>query len=217
MAPGWLAAQTADRNFISDYAKEYPETEDMAESFVPFFAAEYRADRIPSGMVDTIRGTIPNRIAYFKSLALDMRPAAPQADGQPPDPEPPPTDLRLHTDHDGPSVRRRLQGQHVLSNTARRRGPGQVRHLGLGSGGTALVLSNAATPRYSSRFSTVARSTVTAGSSWRRSTDLEFNLWVTGPNGRRWTHGNSQQGRIATANDNQGVQLRGRRWRRWRR
>ena len=48
--------------------------------------------------------------------------------------------LRLHSDNDGASVRRRLRGQHVLPHAGRRRGPGQVRRLGFGSGGPALVL-----------------------------------------------------------------------------
>ena len=87
MASGWLAAQAADGEFISDYAEEYPETEDLAETFVPFFAVEYRADRIPPAMAKTIRETIPNRIAYLKGLELDMRPAAPR-NGPPPDPDP---------------------------------------------------------------------------------------------------------------------------------
>ncbi|MXZ38746.1 MAG: hypothetical protein F4Z19_10935 [Holophagales bacterium] len=82
----WLAAQAADPGFISVYARDYPETEDMAESFGPFFAAEYRADRIPAAMAKTIRDTIPNRIAYFKSLNLDMWPVA----GRGPEPEPQP-------------------------------------------------------------------------------------------------------------------------------
>ena len=85
-SPAWLAAQAADGEFISDYARDYPETEDLAESFSAFFAAEYRADRIPAAMVRTIRDTIPNRIAYFRSLDLDMWPVA----GSRPDPEPEP-------------------------------------------------------------------------------------------------------------------------------
>lgn len=32
-------------------------------------------------------------------------------------------------------------------------------------------------------------------------TDLEFNLWVTGPNGRRWTHSNTQGATAATKSD----------------
>lgn len=88
---GWRAAQAADGGFISDYARDYPDTEDLAESIVAFFAAEYRAARIPRAMRSTIRATIPNRIAWFESLDLDMRPATrdDEPDG-PADPEPPP-------------------------------------------------------------------------------------------------------------------------------
>lgn len=103
MASGWVASQAADGEFISDYAEEYPETEDLAETFVPFFAAEYRADRIPPAMAKTIRETIPNRIAYLKGLGLDMRPAAPHNGGQPPDPDPGPPPAVP----DGPCVARK--------------------------------------------------------------------------------------------------------------
>lgn len=89
---GWLDAQAADGEFISTYARDYPESEDLAESFSAFFAAEYRADRLPASMLTTIRETIPNRTAYFESLGLDMRPGAKPGSEPPetePDPDPP--------------------------------------------------------------------------------------------------------------------------------
>ncbi|MEJ2206972.1 MAG: hypothetical protein P8170_23035, partial [Gemmatimonadota bacterium] len=73
-APGWLAAQAADPTFISDYARDHPAREDIAESFVPYLAVRYRADRIPASLGAIIEATIPNRIAYFDGLALDMHP-----------------------------------------------------------------------------------------------------------------------------------------------
>lgn len=73
-APGWLAAQAADPTFISDYARDHPAREDIAESFVPYLAIRYRADRIPGSLKATIEATIPNRIAYFDGLGLDMHP-----------------------------------------------------------------------------------------------------------------------------------------------
>jgi len=73
-APGWLAAQAADPTFISDYAQDYPGREDIAESFVPYLAVRYRADRVPAALAAIIETTIPNRIAYFDGLGLDMYP-----------------------------------------------------------------------------------------------------------------------------------------------
>jgi hypothetical protein len=74
-APGWLAAQAADLNFISNYARDNPLREDVAESFVPYFAARYRRDRISESLSETIEGTIPHRMTYFDSLNLDLYPA----------------------------------------------------------------------------------------------------------------------------------------------
>jgi hypothetical protein len=76
-APGWLAAQAADAEFISTYARDYPDREDVAESFLPYLAIRHRAARISAGDLGTITETIPNRIAYFDALSLDMYPITP--------------------------------------------------------------------------------------------------------------------------------------------
>lgn len=73
-APGWLAAQAADARFISENALDFPQREDIAESFLPYLAVRYRADRISPILAALISQTIPNRIAYFDSLGLDMYP-----------------------------------------------------------------------------------------------------------------------------------------------
>jgi hypothetical protein len=73
-APGWAAAQAADPTFISTYAREFPGREDIAESFVPYLAVRYRSDRISATLRESIERTIPNRIAYFDGLGLDMHP-----------------------------------------------------------------------------------------------------------------------------------------------
>jgi hypothetical protein len=73
-APGWLAAQGSDPTFISTYARDFPAREDIAESFVPYLAVRYRADRISPSLKATIEATMPNRIAYFDGLGLDMHP-----------------------------------------------------------------------------------------------------------------------------------------------
>jgi len=64
-AGGWIAAQQADGEFISIYARDHPVREDVAESFLPYYAVRYRSDRISAEMLRSIEETIPHRIAYF--------------------------------------------------------------------------------------------------------------------------------------------------------
>ena len=75
-APGWLAAQAADPTFISTYARDHPDREDLAESFSAWLAVRHRSDRITEGMADTITAAIPHRLAYFDSLDLNLCPVA---------------------------------------------------------------------------------------------------------------------------------------------
>jgi hypothetical protein len=62
---GWLAAQEANNEFISTYARDFPDREDIAESFLLYMAVRHRSDRISASLKQTIKQTIPNRIAYF--------------------------------------------------------------------------------------------------------------------------------------------------------
>ena len=71
---GWLNAQAQDNHFISTYAQDYPEQEDIAESFLVYLAIQYRPDRISDDTYQTIVQTIPNRIEYFNSQGFDMYP-----------------------------------------------------------------------------------------------------------------------------------------------
>ncbi len=196
-APGWKAAQAADDEFISVYARDYPETEDLAESFVPFVAVEYRTDRIPAKMAKTIRETIPNRIAYFKSLNLDMWPLTPDNPPAPPDPGPTsgcrPTTTALQFDggYRVSMCYRTPQGEE-----------GQARS-GIWASGQAGLLwffdrGNA------EALVKVLDGCAHNGHRWvfvAPVTDLEFNLWVTGPNGERWTHSNQQGVTASTKSD----------------
>jgi hypothetical protein len=70
----WEKAQSLDNGFISTYAKDNPHREDIAESFLCYFAVTYRSDKISPKMYETITETIPNRINYFKTLNLNMYP-----------------------------------------------------------------------------------------------------------------------------------------------
>lgn len=73
-APGWIAAQDADGTYISDYARDFPFREDVAETMVPFVAVRYRSNRITPAMAETISDAIPNRIDYLDGLGLNMYP-----------------------------------------------------------------------------------------------------------------------------------------------
>ncbi len=71
---GWVAAQTRDPAFISTYARDNPQREDIAESVLPWLAVRYRPERISAPLAAIILQTIPNRISYFDALMLVMAP-----------------------------------------------------------------------------------------------------------------------------------------------
>ncbi len=82
----WKAAQRADGGYISGYAREYPNREDIAESFPAYLAYRFRPERIRRDLEAAIFEAMPNRIAFFDAQlsADDMRPfamKAPQATG----------------------------------------------------------------------------------------------------------------------------------------
>ena len=72
--PDWLNAQSKDANFISIYARDNPNREDVAETYLLYLALRYRSDRISAELKNTILETIPNRIEYFDNVNLDMYP-----------------------------------------------------------------------------------------------------------------------------------------------
>ena len=74
--PGWVAAQQTDPEFISTYARDNPTREDIAESFLTWLAVRHRADRISTSLKQTIETAIPNRLAFFDQLNLDLQPLA---------------------------------------------------------------------------------------------------------------------------------------------
>ena len=71
---GWRAAQEADGVFISHYARAHPDSEDIAESILPFFALRYRPERLTEAVRSAILAVIPNRLAYFDAQGFDMSP-----------------------------------------------------------------------------------------------------------------------------------------------
>jgi Secretion system C-terminal sorting domain len=73
-ATGWTNAQTADNNFISTYARDNRTREDIAESFLTWFAIRYRRSRISVATYNTITQTIPNRLKYFDGINCNLSP-----------------------------------------------------------------------------------------------------------------------------------------------
>jgi len=60
---------TIDRDcneFFSSYAAQYPATEGMAESFLPYFAIKFRRDRLTNEQIKQIVETGPNRMLFFE-------------------------------------------------------------------------------------------------------------------------------------------------------
>ncbi|MDE2838661.1 MAG: hypothetical protein OXL97_14335 [Chloroflexota bacterium] len=62
---GWREAQVKDCGFISEYAREHPYREDVAESFLPYYALRYYPERLADSDRAAILNAIPHRIAFF--------------------------------------------------------------------------------------------------------------------------------------------------------
>lgn len=68
-------AMCADKAFISEYAEDNPNREDIAESFLTYFAVAYRSDRISWDVQNIIEDVNEYRLAYFDNQRFDMYPA----------------------------------------------------------------------------------------------------------------------------------------------
>jgi hypothetical protein len=68
----WQAAQNSDVHSISNYARDFPEREDVAETVPMYLAARFWADRIPESAYQTIVRTIPNRMLYLDCQGLSV-------------------------------------------------------------------------------------------------------------------------------------------------
>ena len=74
LAAGWLEAQHSDPTFISDYARDNPRTEDLAETFSAWFAVRFRPDRITADQQQKILDAVPARLAYLDRQNFEMSP-----------------------------------------------------------------------------------------------------------------------------------------------
>lgn len=67
--PQWLQAQESDIRFVTEYARAFPETEDLAESYGAYLIAKNASRNSPS-LVQQIEEGIPARIVFFQSVGL---------------------------------------------------------------------------------------------------------------------------------------------------
>ncbi len=70
----WKKAAKADGKFISKYAKEYPDREDVAETINWWVAIRCKKDRISELNYKKIIKTIPNRLKYLDEKNYDTYP-----------------------------------------------------------------------------------------------------------------------------------------------
>ena len=70
----WQKAKNKDKEHISDYAKKFPKSEDVAESILTWIAVRYRPDRISKENKELVLNTIPNRLKFFDEQNFDMYP-----------------------------------------------------------------------------------------------------------------------------------------------
>lgn len=68
LAPEWKAAQMADGGFLTDYAAESPEREDLAETALFAFAILHHPDRLPPQDTADTQRAVPHRIDYVARL-----------------------------------------------------------------------------------------------------------------------------------------------------
>ena len=64
--PEWLAAQSDDAAFVTEYAASLPEREDLAETALFAYAFFRHPERLDDQLLRDIKQTIPNRLAYLE-------------------------------------------------------------------------------------------------------------------------------------------------------
>jgi hypothetical protein len=72
--PDWRANQQADGAFITRYAAENPDKEDIAETALFVWTMLYHPGRLPVGVEAAVRATIPNRLEYMGHMLVGFDP-----------------------------------------------------------------------------------------------------------------------------------------------
>ena len=79
--PDWIAAVAADPGYISTYARDYPETEDNAESIVAWLGV--KRGTLSSEDRQIALNQIPNRLAYYDNQNYNLFPIGEGSDSAP--------------------------------------------------------------------------------------------------------------------------------------
>lgn len=66
--PDWLSNQIADDEFITQYAADNPNKEDIAESALFAWTMLYHPGRLPTDVEAAVRDTMPNRLEYLGNM-----------------------------------------------------------------------------------------------------------------------------------------------------
>jgi len=66
--PDWKSNQINDNEFITYYAAEKPNKEDVAESALFAWTMLYHPGRLPAGVESAVRETIPHRLEYLANM-----------------------------------------------------------------------------------------------------------------------------------------------------
>ena len=64
----WIEAQKSDGAYVTRYAAERPDKEDMAESALFAYTILYHPGRLPEDVERQVKALMPNRLAYFDTL-----------------------------------------------------------------------------------------------------------------------------------------------------
>lgn len=73
----WLRAQKKDGLFISEYAQEFPNREDLAESFTVYFGYKYRKDVMTDEQIEFAEKFIKHRMEFFEKIPMKLNPFKP--------------------------------------------------------------------------------------------------------------------------------------------
>jgi len=64
----WNLARVKDNSYITSYAAEFPEKEDLAESALFAYTMIKHTGRLPSEVESWIRTNAPNRLLFFNTI-----------------------------------------------------------------------------------------------------------------------------------------------------
>ena len=70
----WSKAQRADGDFVTTYAMDNPDKEDMAESALFAWTLLIHPGRLPKAVEERVRTVMPSRLAFFRTVFVDSGP-----------------------------------------------------------------------------------------------------------------------------------------------